>query len=1744
MLSGKYNGTSEKHLRNFLEKLSSVYQYYNISLVTTNGEILLSLKNNIKINPTVFPFIIKSVERKEIIFTNFYRNIDTNEIHCQIIAPIFSSGKKVVALLVLSIDLNRFLFPLIQSWPTPSKTSETLIIRKDGDDVLFLNSLRFRKNAVLNLRIPLTNKKVPAVQAVSGYKGIWEGIDYRDHDVLSYISPIQDTPWFMISKIDKSEIYGELYIREIIIIISTLILILLITVGLYWFYHYRQRNIFKNLYEVEKQFHAIEKEFRTTLYSIGDAVITTDKAGIVKYMNKVAEDLTGWKESEASGEDLGKVFNIISEDTRIECKSPVNKVIENGLIVGLANHTMLISKQGREIPIADSGAPIKNESDEIIGVVLVFRDQVKERATQKMIVDNMNKYRNLFNSIRDSILVADGNRKIVDFNPAFVELFGFGANDLLGKDTSIVYESKEEFIEMGKKIKENIGNPNFVNTINYKKKNGDVFPGETTAFFLKDKNGETVGVIGLIRDITERRAAENKLLHLNRIYSFQSNINQAIVRIRDLNELLNDVCLIAIEEGKFQSAFAGIYNSNFDGIKIFSKAGELNKKLDDFELELFVHPGNQNRIITSINSGKLYISNDISIDTEINPEWKDNFISLGFNSFAILPLKTAEKVSGFFCVFSNEKNIYDDSEISILTEAINDISFALEFINKEYEIKKQRDELQNYFENDISADYVTTVDGKILDANRTFLEMFGIPDKKSLGNYNLTDFYKDPRERAIMLEELRKNKIVKNFRTDFKKLNNEVINTLLMTVGDFNESGELIKTRGYVVDITKQIKSEEKLLESEKFLLETQKIAKLGTYKMDIKENRWESSELLDDIFGIDADYDKSAEGWKNIIHPEWQEEMYNYLLTEVFGKKNKFDKQYKIIRLNDNEERWVHGLGELIFDENDIPIMMIGTIKDITEQKLAELEINRLNRVYAVLSNINQAIVRIKDENILFAEICRIAVEYGKFKLAWAGRVNYETNIVEVVASAGDTEKYLDEVIIDLNDKKTGQGPTGSAIKMGKHMIVNDIKNDESMLPWRDRELSLGYRSTAAFPIKIENKIVGSMTLCSGQKHFFKEKEIELLDEMAMDISFALEYIKVEEESGKVLGELKKLSTAVEQGPASVMITDPYGNIEYVNKKFSNISEYTFEEVKGKKPNILKSGFQDEKFYENLWQTILEGKEWKGDLQNKKKSGELFWESVLISPLVNSQGDITHFVAIKEDITEKKLNEESLKLFRSLVNQTSDTIEILDPVTGQFINCNDKAFQSLGYTREEFLSMKVMDIDPNITMDSFAEMLTKFSDSESVLIESIHRRKDGTEFPVELNMQFVKLVREYIIVVGRDITKRKIEKEELIKAKELAEQSNKLKDAFIANMSHEIRTPLNGILGLAGIIWESYYDVIKPDDRELFDGIDSSSKRIIRTVDMILNYSRLQVGEYFVDLQEVDLLELCNALIIEHKSSANYKSLQLSVENNCGACIIKTDNYSVTHVISNLLDNAIKYTKKGFVKVIIHKNKQDEILLSIQDSGIGIGDEYLKHMFEPYRQEQMGYGRAYEGVGLGLSLVKKLLEHINATIKVESEKDKGTTFTINFGKQAKLASVKDVPVKVHNKRVEHKNTEEKVLLLVEDDEINQLTIKKGIEKEYKVLVADSAAGAIKILESNKVDLILMDISIRGELNGLEFTKELKNADKYKHIPVIVVSAHASESDITNSVNAGSNDFLSKPFSMQELLEKIKKNLI
>jgi len=497
-------------------------------------------------------------------------------------------------------------------------------------------------------------------------------------------------------------------------------------------------------------------------------------------------------------------------------------------------------------------------------------------------------------------------------------------------------------------------------------------------------------------------------------------------------------------------------------------------------------------------------------------------------------------------------------------------------------------------------------------------------------------------------------------------------------------------------------------------------------------------------------------------------------------------------------------------------------------------------------------------------------------------------------------------------------------------------------------------------------------------------------------------------------------LIRAIEQNPISVVITDPEGRIQYVNPKFEALTGYSLNEIIGKTPRILKSGYQSNDFYENLWDTLLAGNNYVGEMLNKKKTGELYWENAVISPIVNEQGDITNFVAVKEDITEKK------------------------------------------------------------------KMLS-----------------------------------------------------DLIESKEKAESSNKLKDAFIANISHEIRTPLNGIVGMASLIRDTFRDHIKKEDEEMFDGIDYSSKRIIRTVDMILNYSRLQVGEFKIIRKNFSLSSLCESLVADFAPMAKGNSLEIIFQNNIGNTTIFADEYSIRIAVSNLIDNAVKYTNKGIINITLRRGEVDNIFLDITDTGIGIGKEYLEKMFEPYLQEQMGYGRTFEGVGLGLALVKKILDINDAVMTVESEIGKGSVFSINFGREVQK-DVDKVKTEITDKIYSLSEVVgNKAVLIVEDDIINQLTIKKFLENKYSVFVADSADSAMEKLKKESVDLILMDISIKGKKNGLELTKELKTSNKFSRIPIIIVTAHTFEIDKKNAFAAGCDSFLPKPFTKDMLLNMI-----
>ena len=357
------------------------------------------------------------------------------------------------------------------------------------------------------------------------------------------------------------------------------------------------------------------------------------------------------------------------------------------------------------------------------------------------------------------------------------------------------------------------------------------------------------------------------------------------------------------------------------------------------------------------------------------------------------------------------------------------------------------------------------------------------------------------------------------------------------------------------------------------------------------------------------------------------------------------------------------------------------------------------------------------------------------------------------------------------------------------------------------------------------------------------------------------------------------KFSRIIEQTPVSVIVTDTNGVIQYVNPFFTQLTGYSANEMIGNKTSILKSGLTKEEVYNELWSKITVGKDWVGEFINKKKSGDLFWEKAIISPIADEKGQIINFVAIKEDISELKQMMDDLKF-----------------------------------------------------------------------------------------------------------------------AKEDAEKSDKLKSEFLAQISHEIRTPINVIINFINFLKEGIKIPENEDSIIAYSSINSASKRIIRTIDLILNMSELQVGSYNVRMKLINIYsDVLQHLYFEFDQLAKDKGLKLKVLQNTDELMVFADEYSVSQVFSNLIDNAVKYTSSGLVEIIIERDEADKLVVKVIDSGIGISEEYIKDLFKPFSQEQQGYTRKYEGNGLGLALVKKYCTLNNAEIKVESRKGEGSTFTVIF---------------------------------------------------------------------------------------------------------------------------------------------------
>ncbi|PJA95919.1 MAG: hypothetical protein CO129_09105, partial [Ignavibacteriales bacterium CG_4_9_14_3_um_filter_34_10] len=407
----------------------------------------------------------------------------------------------------------------------------------------------------------------------------------------------------------------------------------------------------------------------------------------------------------------------------------------------------------------------------------------------------------------------------------------------------------------------------------------------------------------------------------------------------------------------------------------------------------------------------------------------------------------------------------------------------------------------------------------------------------------------------------------------------------------------------------------------------------------------------------------------------------------------------------------------------------------------------------------------------------------------------------------------------------------------------------------------------------------------------------------------------------------------------------------------------------------------------------------------NKKKNGEIYYEEAIITSIRNGEGIITNFVAVKEDITEKKKTADQLiqseEEFRAVWESSVDAMRVVDE-NGIIINVNDAYCELLGITKDNLLgkpfNVSYVITDEDKSLERYKEKFKQRNIPKKFENQIFLHSND--KIWVELTNSFIEIGKEkpLLLTIFRNITEQKKLIEDITEARKKAEASDKLKSEFLAQISHEIRSPLNVIVNYNSLLKIDYDSLTAEERTDIFSGITNSSQRIIRTIDLILNSSEMQLGSYIPIFAKINVYEkIVEKAFHEFRHLAESRNLVLKLEKLTDKVSAKCDEYSLYQSVVNIIDNAIKYTKKGSIKIKLQRNEKKKLQIEIADTGIGMSEEYLSRLFTPFSQEETGYTRKFEGTGLGLSLVKKYCDLNNIVIDVKSKKGEGSTFTLTF---------------------------------------------------------------------------------------------------------------------------------------------------
>ncbi len=779
----------------------------------------------------------------------------------------------------------------------------------------------------------------------------------------------------------------------------------------------------------------------------------------------------------------------------------------------------------------------------------------------------------------------------------------------------------------------------------------------------------------------------------------------------------------------------------------------------------------------------------------------------------------------------------------------------------------------------------------------------------------------------------------------------------------------------------------------------------------------------------------------------------------------------------------------------------VIGYSVDITRMKLIE---KRLKQQQVFLRNIidaNPGIIFVKSED-------------GTYILANQALANIYNTTVENIIGKSDAELVTDKKTVERFQNRDSEVlRTGKATGYYHDLLPNPNTGDDK---WYEI-----------------NKV--PLTDSSGARRILG---------VAFDITERLEAEKLLKESEK------RYRSVVDNVKEVIFQTDIEGNWTFLNPAWEEISGFKPEECYGKSFTDYIHKDDAPKVFELLKQFFKGEADFiRDEIRYVASDGKIRWVEFFVNPAWNNSGRITGFSGTINDITERRLAAEERQKFASMVENSTDII-LIAGLDGSINYMNPSGMNALG-------------INPGLPEQS-VRLNDLFDESSREKIESVFgtgvqkrtswngeskiiNKKNGDRTDVSCSLfQVIHPETDEVYCyacVMKDISEKNIYLRALEEEKKKAEDANRAKTEFLANVSHEIRTPMNAVLGFTDLLM----DMIEGEQELKFlDAISVSGKNLLMLINDILDLSKIESGRLDLEYEASSLRKLVDDIEQMFRAQLHDSDLEYTIEydDNIPEKLM-IDQVRLRQILVNLVGNAIKFTDVGFVNVYVRQVDFDEkagtsdLLISVEDSGIGIPDEQQELIFESFRQQSGQSNRKYGGTGLGLTICRKLIRKMGGEISVESEPGRGSRFDIHIP-----------AVQIAGSKTEIRETTAAALsvtfnggtvLVVDDILLNRHLICQYLKDSgLNILEAENGEVALRELRENEVDLVIMDIKM-PVMDGYEATKAIKNDPKLKHIPVIALTASVFTS-VDDKINEiGFEGFMRKPVSKNEILQELKK---